>query len=103
MNEHAYTSGPWKPNVGLVPIFGIRCLGVIREVEGETDVANEPICLVAPEANATQEDWANARLIASALKMLAALQFVLANHHEGHGEFEDVVIAAIESATGEKP
>lgn len=70
---------------------------LVRTVEGEL-VADCTIFFAGKNRHA--ENQANARLIATAPELLEALHYVLGNHHEGDGEFNNIVRNAIAKAEG---
>lgn len=102
MSKH--TEGEWR--VGLSREYKVAedgdsaCPFDCIEIETVSGIS---LGMVAMDQVGEEEAMANSRVMVAGPKMLSALQFVLANHHEGRGEFEDIVIAAIEAATGEKP
>ena len=87
-----HTPTPWVADqtVGLHPAV---------RAEGDPPYAIVSSGFTGPEA------WANINFIVKAVnsyaRMLWALEFVLENHHEGAGHFEDTIEQVIKEARGE--
>jgi hypothetical protein len=73
MSDAKHTKGPWETSTGIIPSLDKRAIAVCRAdmKEGEKGTA---VCVVAWESDANEKDLANARLIAAAPDMLAALE-----------------------------
>lgn len=86
MKTKTHTPGPWLADGELV-----------RESNGKL-VAD--CTIVFAKVNRQSENLANAALVAAAPELFAALQYVAANHHEGSGDLERIVLAAIAKVEG---
>ena len=82
MNEHKQKK--WKS-------YYADCLSIVDEYGLSIAEVSNSVYIPDPRANA--------QLIASAPELLSALEYVLENHHEGDGEFHDLVRDAIDKAT----
>jgi hypothetical protein len=80
MSDAKHTKGPWETSTGIIPSLDKRAIAVCRAdmKEGEKGTA---VCVVAWESDANEKDLANARLIAAAPDMLAALEAITSNPH----------------------
>ena len=68
-----HTPGPWITRAGETNDKYGRTLGVVVD-ESNNDGVSKAVCYVSPESDITDEDVANAKLIAAAPELLEALK-----------------------------
>lgn len=109
----SHAPGPWITSTGFVPRLKADALGVLKESHKPGE-QGESICVVAMVDRLEPHDEANARLIAAAPDLLAALQMAPKLFHPfnpnddgrpcicSQCKFADAAQAAILKATGKE-
>lgn len=97
--QTGHTPGPWKYGKNLFAgteftVVQTDSFHLAHVFTTAGDPLSDGFALLPTEANA--------RLITAAPELLEALRYVAENHHEGAGEFEDKVLAAIAKAEGKE-
>jgi hypothetical protein len=94
-----HTPGPWGVlTTSIGPACETVCIGQLNEEKGLNGVSDEYAVCVVPLVH--DESRANARLIAAAPDLLAALKFTVADCDNSDCEQCEVARAAIAKATG---
>lgn len=103
MSENRFTPGPWNWSHNSASDSSTACIGITPETEGgyRGSVADLQSC---EHINGTtmQETEANARLIAAAPDLLAAIQTLVSNGGIGPESMFHDARAAIAKATGDQ-